>query len=364
MDESIIIKYLRKTLSQEERKEFVRWLNEDPAHLKLFKEVKKSWALTTSFDAGNYTDSDSEFNRFKYRYLHPGKTRNGISPLLIQISQIAAIVVVTAALSIYIQHLISKNGNSLQTSFNEITTNAGEKTRITLADGSQIWINSCTKLKYPTSLTGSKVDLFLDGEAYFDLKKIPNRKIIVHTSRLNINVIGTAFNLRSYSDDNIIETTLVRGKISITHTSEQNNASKEVVLKPNQSAIYFKNSNTLKVPVLAEHRIQNSETQEGLEQLAIKNQSNVIVEESINTEPQISWIEGKFVFRKETFENLAKRLERHYNVKITITDSKLKKSKFSGTFDKESIEQALKALSYPVPFNYTIIKDSITIQPK
>lgn len=366
MEEILIIRYLQHSLSEEESLQFKLWLKSSPENRKLFNELKKAWSLNVTTDPLSDVDAEREFKKFKYRYFvsaGSGKQRSFNSRYLVFLKY-AAVFVLSFMLAFYFFKVQNMGRSEFKTSLNEIKTKSGESSQITLADGSKIWINSCTSLKYPVNLTSKHVDIYLDGEAYFDLKKIPNRNITVHTSRININVLGTAFNLRSYSDDNIIETTLVRGKITISHSSEKDSKDKVIFLSPNQTAVYFKNTNSLEIPALSERRIQSSETQEGLEQLAMKSQSNLIIEESIDPKPKTSWIEGKFIFRKETFEKLIKRLERKYNVKITITDEKLKKARFSGTFDKESIEQALKALSYPVPFNYGIVKDSVTIQPK
>ena len=248
--------------------------------------------------------------------------------------------------------------------FTEIVTKAGEKTKVVLADSSVIWVNSCTKLRYPVDLKQSKINFYLDGEAFFDLKKIPNRKITVHASSININVMGTAFNLKSYVNDNTIETTLVRGKIAIETSSDKGSTCKPVLLLPNQSATYFKDHHLINVYEFKEKRVQKSKTIDELKNIADQDQSNLIVEESINPMSQIYWKEGKLIFEKETFESLAKKMERWYNVKINIESEKLRKARFSGTFDKESIDQAIKALSYPVPFSYLIIKDSVVIKNK
>jgi transmembrane sensor len=366
MDENLIVGYFQHRLTEEESQRFNSWLSENIENRKLFEAFKKVWSLSNGYNELNDEAVENEFALFKYRYLKSKEVKpRFFNSVYFTVIKYAAFFVFAFIISFYIQKLTKRDIISLQSSYNEIKTKPGEKSQITLADGSKIWINSCTNLKYPLNLSSRHIDIFLDGEAYFDLKKIPNRSITVHTSRLNIDVLGTAFNLKSYADDDIIETTLVRGKIAITHSLKSSGSDdNQVFLAPNQSAIYFKNSNSLVVNSLTEHRVHTIDTQEGLQYLAMKSQSNLIVEEAIDTKPQISWIEGNFIFRKETFEKLARRLERRYDVKINIIGEQLKKSRFSGTFDKESIEQALKALSYPVPFNYQIIKDSVIIQPK
>lgn len=365
MNEELIIRFLQHDLTEEEKIQFEKWLAESSENMKLFRTTKQAWALTGSFSTLDDQQTEAEYSKFKYRYLQSEYARKSLLSSIPPFWRYAAVFIMASVFSFLLFKVIYKNENNVfLSSYNEIKTKPGEKTQITLADGSSIWINSCSQLKYPVNLASEQIDMYLEGEAYFDLKKLPNRKITIHTSRVNVNVLGTAFNLKSYNDDDIIETTLVRGQVALSYPSKDPKTQKQVFLSPNQTAIFYKKTNSVTFHGFAEHRVLNLEMLNDTQKLELKNKYNIVVEESVDTESQISWINGKFTFKKETFESLAKRLERHYNVKISILDSSLKKSNFSGTFDKESIEQALKALSYPVPFRYTIIKDSIIIQNK
>ncbi|NJK96730.1 MAG: FecR family protein [Bacteroidales bacterium] len=333
---------------------------------KTLKEYKKAWVLgNLGITADeNIAKTEKEFNAFKYRYLSDEKPhRKILNTWYIDILKYAAIVIVVSLLWFFLYGRTNTDKSMLISSFNEISTKPGERSQVTLADGSKIWLNACTKVKYPVDLNAAHLDIYLEGEAYFDLKKISGRSISVHTSRLKVDVLGTAFNLKSYTDENIIETTLVRGKISIKGLAKhkEKEKDKEIILEPNQTAVYFKSSDFVEMKTLIEHRVKKTETDDRLKQIAINSKSNIIVAESVNTDDQTSWVEGKFVFRKEPFDQLARRLERKFNVKIRFADEKLKTARFSGTFENETIEQALKALSYPVPFRYNIVKDSITI---
>jgi ferric-dicitrate binding protein FerR (iron transport regulator) len=362
MEEELLLRYLQNRLTKEEKSQLREWLAGDPEHGRLLSIYKKCWSLSYPDLPLSDSETEKEINIFQERFLQSDKKRRIIPRGIRKVLQYAAVFAAAFGLSFLLFKSLYR-GPEIQNAFNEIITTPGEKSQVVLADGSKIWVNACTKLRYPVNLRAEEVELYLEGEAYFDLKKIPGRHITVHTSQLNIKVIGTAFNLKSYSDEDVIEATLVRGKIAIEDASGKGNE-KQILLAPNQSAVYFKKSGRIEASSLSEHRIKNAETIEGLEQLAKKNQSNIIVEEAVDIQPQISWIEGKMVFRKETFETLANRLERRYNVKINIKDDRLRKTRFSGTFEKESIEQVMHALSYPVPFKYTIIKDSIVIESK
>jgi ferric-dicitrate binding protein FerR (iron transport regulator) len=362
MNEEKIIQYLKGELDPQESKELRDWILSDKANFETFKQLKQAWALSNAMKESEPID-EKDYHIFRLRNFSDDDEdpeKRTLSPFQ-WILRIAAVFLMIAGVY-QLFTFVLPNKSSDEDLFTEITTKAGEKSKVVLADSSVIWINSCTKLRYPVNLKKSKINFYLEGEAFFDLKKIPNRNITVHTSNINIKVIGTAFNLKSYANDNNIETTLIRGKIAIETSINKENASKQIMLLPNQSATYFKNNKQLDISEVKEKRITKTETIENLEIIANQNRTNLIVEESISTKPQVLWKDGKLIFEKETLENLSKKMERWYDVKINIESERLKKARFSGTFDKESVEQALKALSYPVPFNYSIIKDSIIIK--
>lgn len=361
MDEKTILQFLQNKLSHEERRAFLDWVESDISHKELFRDIKKVWSVTAGREYKSSFDPEIEFKTFKYRNLMPDEIPVYRKLTFIPLLRVAAIVVVSFGLSFLAFNLLQHKKSLSNLVYTEIETKAGEKSQITLPDGSKIWINACTKLRYPNNLSSKNVELYLDGEAFFDLKKIPDRLITVRTSQINIKVLGTAFNLKSYKDDDVIETTLVRGKIEIENQAGKRTGTKTVMLKPNQSATYFKQVDSLALHEFSEVRINKAEDLDNLKKIAISNNSNIVVMDKVNPETQTSWKEGKLSFRKETFENLAKMLERWYDIKIEIKDPALKKSRFSGSFDKETIEQALQALSYPVPFKYKIEKDSVLI---
>jgi transmembrane sensor len=364
MDENYIVKYLQNSLSSEEQEEFKNWLLADPKNNKLFKDFKKVWVLTSELSSADCLDPEHEFEQFKKEHLKSIKANtSGLKRRLIPILRIAAVVLITVGTTVLVQKLSQRNVPRVENSFNQILTKAGEKTHLVLSDGSNIWLNVCSMLKYPTDLNRSEIDIYLDGEAYFDLKKIPGRKFIIHTSKINIKVLGTAFNLKSYPDENTIETTLIRGKISISQDGQEEKAQNEVILSPNQSAIFFKSADSIYKPDISGSFAQKSSNNLNKDRMLISEQKDMVVQELQDPTVMSSWKDGKLIFKAEPFEQLAKRLERRYNVKINITSEKLKNSRLSGMFDNESIEQALKALSYPVQFSFDIQKDSITISP-
>jgi|JI10StandDraft_1071094.scaffolds.fasta_scaffold465307_2 transmembrane sensor len=229
---------------------------------------------------------------------------------------------------------------------NEINVNPGARSKVQLPDGSQVWVNSDSKLSYPESFKGEKREVFLEGEAYFDVVKDPSHPFIVHTSGIDIRVLGTAFNVKAYKAEPTIEATLVHGMIEVTKTN-QPNASK-VILKKHEKLIFDKNSEEplAKTPAEKEYTSLRKVSKPAITitQLS-KNLPDTAFLET-------SWVYNRLSFEEEAFENLALKMERWFNVKIIIKNEKIKSYKLTGSFENETIDEALRELQYLVSFTY------------
>lgn len=229
---------------------------------------------------------------------------------------------------------------------NEINVNPGARSKVQLPDGSQVWVNSDSKLSYPESFKGEKREVFLEGEAYFDVVKDPAHPFIVHTSGIDIRVLGTAFNVKAYKAEPTIEATLVHGMIEVTKTN-QPNASK-VILKKHEKLIFDKYSDETLAKTAAENDYPTlrkvSKPAITITQLS-KNLPDTAFLET-------SWVYNRLSFEEEAFENLALKMERWFNVKIIIKNEKIKSYKLTGSFENETIDEALRELQYLVSFSY------------
>ena len=233
---------------------------------------------------------------------------------------------------------------------NEINVTAGAKTKLELPDGSHVWVNSDSKLSYSENFTGSVREVFLEGEAYFDVVKDSAHPFIVHTSGIDIKVLGTAFNVKAYREEPIIEATLIHGTIQVTKPN-QPNASK-VILNPHEKLIFDKlaeEESTVNAPSSKDNTFPRDKI--------IKPAITIrLIEKNITDSAIIetSWIYNRLSFEEEKFEDLAVKMQRWFNVKITINNDKIKSYKLTGSFENETIEEALKELQYLVPFKYQI----------
>lgn len=244
----------------------------------------------------------------------------------------------------------SANDNNSDNSV--ITVSYGSKSKITLPDGSTVNLNSGSTLRYPAKFSRLSRNVYVDGEAFFDVRKDPKHPFYVKTGDITIKVLGTKFNVKSYSDESTIQTTLVTGSIEIySNKKEISEKNRLLTLQPNQQVTIEKKPGGLKV---IGDEVKKAEKTESLRKF-------IAVSKKIDVIPIVAWKDNRLVFREEKFTDLSRKLERWYDVGIEIKDPELRTALFSGVFVKESIEQALDALKIATPFRYQIKKNQIII---
>lgn len=274
------------------------------------------------------------------------KTKN-IFSLLIKLTAAAMIILTASYLAVNLIH----TKKQMVTSF--ISTN-GERKTFQLPDGSVVKLNSGSKIIINEQYGITTRDIYLEGEAFFDVKHNNHVPFIVHTETMDVKALGTAFNVKAYPGERITEASLLRGSVEVTLKKE---AGRKVILHPNEKVSCFPVDNKEVIsPRPSEKTIQSNEIKnDHLVQTLSKNPLGDIKE--------IAWTENKLEFTDETFVQIAQMMERWYGVKIEFKDSSLRQYRFTGIFEKEKIETALSILKESRNFNYKIIHgDTMTIQ--
>jgi len=198
--------------------------------------------------------------------------------------------------------------------------------------------------------------LKLEGEAYFAVAKNREIPFVVHTSGINITALGTAFNVKAYDDDDIIETTLEEGSVKIESISKTGKVSAPLILKPKQKAVF----NKTRVTQTADKSVQ--ETVKPTEKAIVQTNPEILEVDSVaDTKPFTSWKDSRWIFRHEKLEDLVRKLERRYDVEINFKDNSLKTYSFSGSLYDESIEQVFEAIKMIAPIEYKIDHKKIEI---
>ena len=200
--------------------------------------------------------------------------------------------------------------------FHSITTPFGAKTKITLPDGTAIWLNAGSNIKYSNDFGIKNRQVHLSGEAFFDVFHDPSLLFSVKTSELTIKSYGTAFNVKTYPEEGTIETTLIEGSIGITRSSFEDKRKDEVLLEPNQRVVYYRKSKTMETKETTKTADETVEDQAPSTHEPKEQKTTYLISKGIDTEEYTSWKDGTIFISGETLEELAVKLERKYDVKI------------------------------------------------
>ncbi len=339
----VIARYLDGSASEKEAEMLLEWLKADKQNMKLFIDLKDLWLKT-----GTLNKEDKETEAALLRFKNKLKNNNRISfnrkVQLMRYGNIAAVLIIAVLTGI----LLFRNGGSnnaiTSEQFTETIIPLGQKGKVILPDGTKISLNSGSKLRYPSNFNGTAREVYLEGEAYFNVAHNQEKPFLVHSGKLTVKVLGTVFNMKAYSGDNKIETTLISGSVKIL---EQTNASLEEVamLKPNEQAVYIMSSRKISV-----NRFAGTESADVLK--AEKSRETVNVQVS-QMETVTMWKDQKLVFADETLDEMAQKLERWYGKPVHIESESLKSNRYSGKFIyNETIYQVLEVIRLTTDLNY------------
>ncbi|HTN08562.1 FecR family protein [Agriterribacter sp.] len=229
----------------------------------------------------------------------------------------------------------------------EITTRPGAHTKIILPDGSTVLLNAGSKLTYNNNFDAAVREVALSGEAYFDVKKDVRRPFIIHAQTMNIRVLGTAFNVKSYPGDKSSETSLIRGSIEVTMNDRPD---EKIILRPSEKLVVMNDREMKKDAGKINAGIPSSIT---ISKINYAPADSAVIE--------TSWIDNRLIFRNKIFTELAVELERKYGLPFRFEDENAKQLMFDVNFKNETIHQVLQALQLANPFNYSIEKEAIII---
>jgi len=245
------------------------------------------------------------------------------------------------------------SGDGLAREVNEISTRPGSKSKVELPDGSIVWLNAGSKLTYDKNFGKDLREVTLTGEGYFDVMKMKDKPFIIHTSSINIKVLGTVFNVKAYPEDKHTETSLIRGSVEVTIKNRPND---KIILSPSEKLVVENDA------IIKNGKVPDNK--ENVSAAAIKTLMSVNklkYSPADSTVAETEWIKNRLVFRDESLAELAVRMERWYDVSIDVADEELQQKRVTGIFENETIDQALGALKIFIPFKYEQTGNKIII---
>lgn len=319
--DKLIIGFLNGKLDPKEEMQLLKWVKADISNKNLF--LQKQAHFEKDLEGHKDLRNSVGWRRLQSRLnpvLHAKPAFRFQNAKLKKALAIAAAFILGIIISSVVISLWPSNDNSVAQQ--TISTPNGARTQFQLPDGSTVWLNSGSKLSYPSKFAKNR-HISLEGEAFFDVQK--GRPFVVSTSFGDVRVKGTSFNVKAFSNE-AFETTLITGLVQI----KANKNGEEILLQPGFQA---------------------------------KDNGDKLIVNEVETSIFTSWKEGKLIFSNDYLPMIAKKLERWYNVKIKLDDDpRLAEINFSGTIEMESFTEVMELLKTTASINYTFEETTRTIR--
>ena len=231
------------------------------------------------------------------------------------------------------QKVVQKTGDTKEV-FNTVIVPYGKRTQITLAEGTKVWLNSGSKLVYPAVFVGNKREVYIEGEAVFDVVYQKEKPFVVSTKDFDIKVLGTVFNICAYADDQYSSAVLEQGKIELICGGSSILFREKLEILPGTMAVFDRKQKTIE-------------------------------QKPVNTQKYLSWRAGYLIFNSEKLENILRKLGRYYNIEMVVNDNNLKNETFSGYLEmKNTPEEVLMVINETTLFSFTTEQGKMIINPK
>jgi transmembrane sensor len=339
MNKELLDKYCRNSCSEEELEIVLKWFErsagtpEGKTYLfKIWEELQdKEESPDTDFDLlldrihhqinlnrTNELMNESDFNLIKF------KRKRYYITLLTKAAAILMLPALGLGLYMAFKYQSVRNTRALFTmSYNEVFSSVDAITKVSLPDGSNIWLNHNSSLRYPSVFGDNSRNVELKGEGYFEVAHNERKPFIVTAGTIQIEAVGTTFNVMAYPEEDRVETSLIDGRVELHRTGSNGKIIHMLEMKPNDLAVFQKANNEI---------------------------TNI----KIDDDRYFSWKNGKLVFNGTPMDEVARKLGRWFNVDIQINDPKLLKLTYTATFVQESLPQVLELISLMSPVSYSI----------
>lgn len=318
IDDELLAKWINGNLLKSEEEQVQQWADYAKDNQKTLEDIQRIEEKIVQLKLMESISSEQALQKLKSRIRsHYMK----LNQLLNFWQKVAAIIILPLLVYNIYNYTKSDPGQSdVQISWNEIITPHGLHSEFTLPDGSLVWLNGNTRLKYPLQFTQEQRLVELEGEAYFDVVTNKEQPFVVDAGDVQVEAIGTSFNVMAYGDMDQIETALVEGHVNILHQIG-GRREKMASLKPGQLAVYDKGNKKL-------------------------------TKTTTYLDKYVGWRKGRLVFKSDPLKEVLLKLERWYLVEFVLIDTISEKYKYTGTFTDKNLQQVLEYIEMTTPIQF------------
>jgi len=321
----LIIAHLDGELNGGELKKLSEWVAASSDNAKYYARIKDLWEASVA-DASLIAETETEWSRFF------SKISKKVQPNIFSFSTNLQIIYRFAAIliiGIFIGGLVVKYGAKQAPPFITSVAPRGSVSQMMLDDSTLVYLNAGSELRYSPETNNNRREVFLEGEAWFQVEKNKGKPFIVHTQYYDVEVTGTQFNVKSYASDPEITTTLEEGQVEIC-SSESLKLTKNIILQPG-------------------------------EQIVLNKKSKKLVVKKVDTQLFTSWKNNQLIFLNMNLKELIVLLERRYGVNVEVFDNDILAYHYTGTIKNESILDIMEIIQHTLPIEYKIENQKIII---
>lgn len=342
MKEELLKRFLNNQCSQEEIEEIRQWANSGEYDTRISSLLKEKWDEPDIQKEPDFvyeqllqriTGRISEEEKHKQKATGAEPKRNVNIDYLYYAKVAASITIFIAVIAASVISFINDRTNDHLPKITYVTksTSIGEKLKFRLPDGSIINLNSASSIKYPDPFPEGKRDVFLTGEAFFDVKRDTASSFTVHNDDIKTTALGTSFNIRAIKDE--VKVALATGKVKVILEGIENQEEAIMHLEPGQMAIF----------------------QEGDKNLR---------KENFDVEEVTGWKNGQIYFRQSSINDVVEKLEKWYGVTISLDPGISKEQKLTGNIDNENLESIIQGICFSMDYEYSINGKNVEIKLK
>lgn len=325
----LLQRYITNRCSESERMEVERWMEENTDNRQLVEELEHIWSLTPEEDFE--VSVEDAWDRFRFREISnefPNSRKESPPPTsgrILTVFRAAAAILLVAFVGFFSSQYLNEQGTGSEQVYHEqmqeIKTQKGEKAQVSFSDGTVVTLNAAGSLRYPKQFNSSKREVYLKGEAYFEVASNADHPFVVHTNTAEVEVLGTKFNVRAWEEDAAVDVGVREGKVSVSTVDS---------ISQNDSVLLTKGQFT---------RVSKGKGVAGVQ--------------NVDVDKHLLWLKGGMYFDNEPFRKVLLQVERKFNVQISVRDHEdILEVPFTSTFSESELGKILEVLSATMKMEY------------
>jgi len=347
LNDELLIRYLTETATVEENATVEQWYAQSDENQKTLEQMYFTLQASNCLKVVQSANHEQALLQLKDKLHRKEKTRQR-QIVLLRLQRVAAMLFLPLLL---LSGWLILHRDEVQAQYVELHSNPGMVTSFELPDGSKVWLDGGSRLRYPSAFKGHKREVEMSGQGYFEIAHNALQPFLVKTGKaFSLEVLGTSFNLSAYEDEDIIETTLVKGSVRLNMM--QNSKMVEYTMKPNEKIVYIKNQVLKSTKIITAYPKNDS--------IVSSVSSKSVTVTTVDPKYDIAWKDNQLLFKNHPIEQVIRTLGRYYNVQFVVKNEKVLNSQITGKFSNEQLSQVMEYLKIASGIKYNIIPATVS----